>query len=104
MKSTIKVIIGTVTTLAVTLTGVGIASAVAPSLPSEQQSLINANFVKAATWAKFDKQIGSCHIEVQLSGKNYYIFTTGKLKSTLYPVIPTQVMNAVTLMNANCQG
>ncbi len=104
MKLTTKLLVSIVTAFSVSLAGVGIASAVAPSIPAEQQSLLNAGFTKTATWAKFDKQIGACHIQVQLSGKNYYIFTTGKLKSTLYPVIPKQVTNAVTLMDANCQG
>ena len=104
MKRAMKITMTSVSVLVMTIVGTGVVMAATTPLPSEQQALIDAGYTKAETWAKFDKQMGSCHIQVQASGKNYYVFTTGKLNSTLYPVIPKQLMAGVTLMNANCQG
>ena len=85
--------------------GVGIAAAVTePELPVEQQALLDMGYTKAAFWARFDKQNGDCHITVMQVGVNYYVTTSGKLKATLYPVIPTQVVAGATLLDANCQG
>ena len=104
MKHATKIIAGVITISAIVVSGVGIVSATAPALPTEQQALVNAGYTKTLSWAKFDKQDGGCHITVEASGKNYYILTKGKRKASLYPVIASQVVNGAAFMDENCQG
>ena len=104
MKYATKLTAGILGILTLGFTGVGLAATIPPALPTEQQALVSAGFTKAKTWAKFDKQHGDCHITVEKNGKNYYIVTSGKLKASLYPVIPKQVVSGAALMDANCQG
>ena len=95
------------TILAASTVGVGALAAVAsaaPTLPAEQQALLNAGYTETASWGKFDNQHGACHITVELSGKNYYVFTRGTLSATLYPVRPGHVVDGAALLDANCQG
>ncbi|HKU18917.1 MAG TPA: hypothetical protein VJP80_06625 [Candidatus Saccharimonadales bacterium] len=104
MKLSTKLIAGAVIGLATAAAG-GVAAAVnVPTVPQEQQQLLNVGFVQTASWGKFEKQDGQCQITVMLSGKNYYAYTNGKLHATLYPIIPSQVVAAATLLDANCQG
>lgn len=103
MKKTANILAG-IAALAVTgVTGVMLASA-APSLPAEQQELVDAGYAKVADWGKFEKKQNGCTVTVMLSGANYYVSTKGKLSSTLYPVRPAHVADGADLLMANCQG
>ena len=90
---------------AVIATSVGVAVAVTPpAVPAEQQALLDAGYTKKADYGLFVKQDGNCKITVQKSGKNYYVTSKGKFGAQIYPVQPSQVLNAANLINANCQA
>jgi hypothetical protein len=105
MKYTKRIIVGSL--FAFMLSGSAFALATAatpPALPAEQQALLNNGYKETASWGKFEKQAGACHMMVELSGKNYYVTSTGKLAASLYPVRPSHVVDGATFAEANCQG
>ncbi len=107
MKVSKRILAGIVA--GVTTAGLGVSLAMAappvvPALPAEQQALVDAGFVKKATWARFDKQDGQCHLRVERSGANYYVYTSGKVNGIAYPIRPAHVVATVSLLNTNCQG
>ena len=104
MKYVKRIALGSVVAVALSTGALAFAGAITPPvLPVEQQALLNNGYTETASWGKFDKQAGACHVTVELSGKNYYVFSTGKFSTTLYPVHPDQVVAGATLIQANCQ-
>ena len=105
MKYAKRLLTGSVVAAALSTGIVAFAAAVTPpAVPVEQQALLNNGYTQTASWGKFDKQAGACHVTVEVSGKNYYVFSSGKFSATLYPVHPGQVVNGAKLMEDNCQG
>ena len=103
MKYAKRLITGSVLAAALSTGAIAFVAAVPPPLPTEQQSLISHGYTETASWGKFDKQAGACHMTVELNGKNYYVVSKGKFSSTLYPVHPDQVVAGASLLEANCQ-
>jgi hypothetical protein len=105
MKYAKRLVVGSGIAVALSTGVMAFAAAVAPPvLPAEQQALLSNGYTETASWGKFSKQSNGCQVTVELSGKNYYVVSSGKFSATLYPVHPDQVVNGAKLMEDNCQG
>ena len=105
MKYAKRLVFGSTVAAILSTGAIAFTSAVTPPvLPPEQQALISNGYTETASWGKFDKTTGTCHVTVEVSGKNYYVFSSGKFSATLYPVHPDQVVSGAKFMEGNCQG
>ena len=104
MKKSTKIAAIAAAATSALVSGAAVVLAAAPTVPAEQTALVEAGYAKVANWGKFVKDENGCKTTIMLSGDNYYVSTSGKLKSTLYPVRPTHVVDGADLLTANCQG